>query len=282
LTRAIGAWLAHAGEIVIDAHGRWWDPGHRMRELVAADPVDTLTRIATSIGVDTGSAWGDAWREADAAVVSALDHLLASGGGLDGARTVRAAVAAAPAGAHVVVASSLAVRHLDRHGPVRSDVTWHANRGVAGIDGTVSTAHGVALAAQAPVIAVLGDVALLHDTNGWLLDAGDEEPDLVVVALDDDGGGIFDLLPPGDYPAQRRLFATPHGRDLTRLATLHGVTAHTAAPEDVAKVVEAACARGGRHLVVVDVAPPDPAVAQTVREVVARTLSVLGDVARAP
>jgi 2-succinyl-5-enolpyruvyl-6-hydroxy-3-cyclohexene-1-carboxylate synthase len=66
-------------------------------------------------------------------------------------------------------------------------------------------------------------VALLHDTNAWLLEAAVEGLDVTVVVLDDDGGTIFDLLPPGAFPTQRRLFATPHGRDLAHLAALHGL-----------------------------------------------------------
>jgi 2-succinyl-5-enolpyruvyl-6-hydroxy-3-cyclohexene-1-carboxylate synthase len=227
LTRAVGAWAARSHELLIDAHGRWWDPGRRMGELLVADPVDTLTRVAAELAMSAGSAWGDAWRTADAAVATALDEYLDAGGGHAAARTVRSVIAAAPLGAHVVVASSMAVRHLDRHAPQRPDLTWHANRGVAGIDGAVSTALGVALGVGstngAPVIAIVGDVALLHDTNGWLLAPDAPAEDLTVVVLDDDGGTIFDLLPAGAFPAQRRLFATPHGRDLARVAALHDV-----------------------------------------------------------
>jgi 2-succinyl-5-enolpyruvyl-6-hydroxy-3-cyclohexene-1-carboxylate synthase len=223
LTRAVGPWASRSREVLIDAHGRWWDPGRRMAELLVADPVDTLTRVAAELAMPAGSVWGDAWRDADATVADALDAHLDAGGGQAGARAVRAVIAAAPLGAHVVVASSMAVRHLDRHTPQRPDLTWHANRGVAGIDGTVSTALGVALGSGTPVVAIVGDLALLHDTNAWLLTPDAPEQDVTVVVLDDDGGAIFDLLPPSRFPAQRRLFVTPHGRDVMRIAALHDV-----------------------------------------------------------
>jgi 2-succinyl-5-enolpyruvyl-6-hydroxy-3-cyclohexene-1-carboxylate synthase len=227
LSRGLAALLeGRTEEILIDAHGRWWDPRRAMSELVVADPVDALQRVAAEIAIDTSSTWSDEWRAADTAVRVALDEHLSAGGGQVGARAVRAAVRAAAEDASILVASSLAIRHLDRHPERRPDVTWFANRGVAGIDGTVSTAFGIALARAAeeqrrPTVAIVGDLAALHDTNAWLLVPDVETLDLTLVVVDDNGGAIFDLLPPSRFPAQRRLFATPHGRDLTRLAALH-------------------------------------------------------------
>jgi 2-succinyl-5-enolpyruvyl-6-hydroxy-3-cyclohexene-1-carboxylate synthase len=232
LTRALARLVATATtELLVDGTGRWWDPARTLAmtagELLVADPVDTFMRIADVLAMGTSSVWGDGWRDADARVSTALDAHLDGGGGHDAARVVRAVVADAPLGAHVVVASSMAIRHLDRHTPQRDDLVWHANRGTAGIDGNVSTALGVAIGCAAttgaPVIAIVGDIALLHDTNAWLLEAAVERLDVTVVVLDDDGGTIFDLLPPGAFPAQRHLFATPHGRDLAHLAALHGL-----------------------------------------------------------
>ncbi len=263
LTRALAGLVGTATtELMIVEHGRWWDPARTMTERLAADPVDTLTRVADVLAMGTSSVWGDTWQQADAAVEAALTRHLAEGGGHDGARVVRDVVAHAPLGAHVVVASSMAIRHLDRHTPGREDLVWHANRGAAGIDGNVSTALGVAVAAAAtngaPVIAVVGDLALLHDTNAWLLEEDVAALDLTVVALDDDGGTIFDLLPPGGYPAQRRLFATPHGRDLAHLAALHGLAYERADVHEVGAALGRGEEQGvGRRLVHVPVRPLD-------------------------
>jgi len=167
----------------------------------------------------------------------------------------------------------MAIRHVDRHAPAREDLVWHANRGVAGIDGNVSTALGVAVATAAttgaPVVAIVGDLALLHDANAWLLDAAVEGLDLTVVALDDDGGTIFDLLPPGAFPAQRRLFATPHGRDLGRLAALHCLDVDRVDVAGVADAVARAASQGpGRRLVHVPVRALEPTVLDRVRAAV--------------
>jgi 2-succinyl-5-enolpyruvyl-6-hydroxy-3-cyclohexene-1-carboxylate synthase len=293
LTRALAGLVATATtELVIDAHGRWWDPARTLvataGELLVADPIDTLLRIADTLAMDTSSVWGDTWRASDAQVDAALTEHLDAGGGQHAARVVRDTIGNAPLGAHVVVASSMAIRHLDRHTPQRDDLTWHANRGTAGIDGTVSTALGVAIAAAAtsgaPVIAIVGDLALLHDTNAWLLEAAVERCELSVVVLDDDGGTIFDLLPPGQFPAQRRLFATPHGRDLSHLAALHGIAYERvdaagvdAAGPTVGGVVAAGGEGSGRRLVHVPLPPLDPARSAQVRAVVDTVLGTAHD-----
>jgi 2-succinyl-5-enolpyruvyl-6-hydroxy-3-cyclohexene-1-carboxylate synthase len=275
LTRTLARLIAGAtSEVLVDAYGRWWDPARTLDELLVTDPVDMLTRVADALALPAGSVWGDGWREADAQVDAALTAHLDAGGGHDGARVVRDVVANAPLGAHVLIASSMAVRHLDRHAPRRDDLVWHANRGAAGIDGNVSTALGVAIATaattRAPVIAVVGDVAALHDANAWLLDAAVEDLDLTVVVLDDDGGTIFDLLPPGAFPAQRRLFATPHGRDLAHLAAFHGLGYERVEVGSVGTPVAAGLA--GRRLVHVPVGPLDVAMSRGIRGIVAEVL----------
>jgi 2-succinyl-5-enolpyruvyl-6-hydroxy-3-cyclohexene-1-carboxylate synthase len=280
LTRPLAGLVATAtDELLVDAWGRWWDPDRTVTELVAADPADTFTRIADALAMPTSSVWGDGWRTADACVTAALVAHVDAGGGQVGARVVRTAIADAPLGAHVFVASSTAIRHLQQHAPAREDLVWHANRGAAGIDGNVSTALGIAIAsaasAGAPVVAIVGDLALLHDTNAWLLAAAVDRCDLTIVVLDDDGGTIFDLLPPGAFEAQRRLFATPHGRDLAHLATLHRLGHHAAEPGDVGALV-AAAEGAGQRLVHVRLGPPDPAVPAATAAVVAEALTTVG------
>jgi 2-succinyl-5-enolpyruvyl-6-hydroxy-3-cyclohexene-1-carboxylate synthase len=171
----------------------------------------------------------------------------------------RAVVRGLPAGAHLVVSSSMPIRDVERYArpreglPVRA-LTVHANRGANGIDGVVSTAVGVAAGSGAPTGLLIGDVAVLHDSNG-LLGAAGREIDLVCVVVDNDGGGIFSFLPQASTLADERfeaLFGTPHGLDVVALAAAYGVDARRLAPgEDVAGAVAEAAAKGGVHVLVV-------------------------------
>jgi 2-succinyl-5-enolpyruvyl-6-hydroxy-3-cyclohexene-1-carboxylate synthase len=142
-----------------------------------------------------------------------------------------------------------------------------ANRGANGIDGVVSTAVGVALAARGgrstpggvataagPTALLIGDVAFLHDTNG-LLGAVRRGIDLTIVVVDNDGGGIFSFLPQAealDPVPFELLYGTPHGVDLAGLAAAHGVGTRVLDRQaDVAAAVAESAALGGVNLLLV-------------------------------
>ncbi len=131
-----------------------------------------------------------------------------------------------PEDATLVVGSSNVVRDLDLAVPGAAAARVVANRGLAGIDGMVSTAVGVALATPGPTYAVLGDLTFLHDGNGLLAGPAEPTPDLTLVVVNDDGGGIFTTLEHGaperadDF---ERVFGTPTGADLAALCRAHGI-----------------------------------------------------------
>ena len=133
-------------------------------------------------------------------------------------------------------AASNPVRDLSWVGLPFAGVRTLTPRGAAGIDGSVSQAVGAALAAQAEhpelptaprTVALLGDLAFLHDVGGLLIGADEPRPDnLTVVVANDDGGGIFESLEigaPGLRPGFERAFATPTGVDLGELCAAYGV-----------------------------------------------------------
>jgi 2-succinyl-5-enolpyruvyl-6-hydroxy-3-cyclohexene-1-carboxylate synthase len=181
------------------------------------------------------------WRAADRVVQEVLDRQLA--GRLVEPAVARTVLASAPAGGSLVVSSSMPVRDVEWYGPHRDGVAVLANRGANGIDGVVSTAVGVALSGS-PTVALLGDLAFLHDSNGLLGSPG-RDIDLTVVVVDNDGGGIFSFLPQADrLPGDvfERAFGTPHGLDLVAVAESLGVPASrvTAGADLVGAVAEPA------------------------------------------
>jgi 2-succinyl-5-enolpyruvyl-6-hydroxy-3-cyclohexene-1-carboxylate synthase len=135
------------------------------------------------------------------------------------------------------------------------------NRGANGIDGLVGTAWGAALAHQGSgggrALALIGDLAFLHDHNGLLAGAGQPEPDLTVVVVDNDGGGIFHQLEQGRAEfadAFEVVFATPVGRDLVAVALAAGRPAvRVRTPEHLRRELAAAQQGGGVRVVVADV-----------------------------
>ena len=170
-------------------------------------------------------AWLDQWRGADRAVADRLDQLLAEEAELTPYAVVGAVSRALPPDGLLVVGASSPIRDLDLMalpysvGERRKVI---ANRGLSGIDGTISTAIGAALGRprSSRAFALMGDVTFLHDSTGLVLGPSEPRPDLTIVVVNDDGGSIFTMLEQGaEQHADRfdALFGTPHGVDLASL-----------------------------------------------------------------
>ena len=143
-----------------------------------------------------------------------------------------AAIVASRVRGLLFLGSSRAPRSLDLalDGPGRGVTGILGNRGLAGIDGCLSTAAGWALT-HGPTTALVGDLTFLHDANALAIGPGEPRPDLTVVVLNDDGGAIFGDLEYGrpehleahGADTFRRVFTTPTGTDIGHLARAHGV-----------------------------------------------------------
>ena len=137
----------------------------------------------------------------------------------------------------LVLGSSSLVRDLEQHaGGSRTQVV--ANRGLAGIDGTTAMAGGLALARAASgqagrVRVLVGDLTALHDLTGLLIGPEEQQPDLDLIVVDDDGGRIFSGLEHAAAPPEflRRFFTTPHGADITAAAAALGASAQRVSVE---------------------------------------------------
>jgi 2-succinyl-5-enolpyruvyl-6-hydroxy-3-cyclohexene-1-carboxylate synthase len=232
--------------VLLDRDAGWLDPTRSTDHLVTGDPAETLRRVAEGLDHRPRGAWASAWLDADAAAQEAIDRTLSASGTVTEQGAVRHLAASAADGALLVAGSSLPIRHLDRYMRPRTGLRVAGNRGASGIDGAVSTALGASRAHPGPTFAVLGDLTLLHDVNGLL--CVEPEDDLVVVVLNNDGGGIFSLLPQAGYPEHfERLFGTPHDRDLGAIAAAYGCSHRRVDdPEDV--LVDAAD-QPGVHIV---------------------------------
>lgn len=226
LSRPVTALLARADvehALYLPEPVAWFEEGRRTERII-----DDLPGLIAFAGRGA-EGWLGRWREAGAAADAAIRSLL-----VDEERMTGLDVADAVwehTDGNLVLGSSNPIRDMD----LIASTGWHplevfANRGLAGIDGTLSAASGVALAAGIPTRVLLGDLTFLHDVGGLLLGSGEPQPDLHIVVLNDGGGGIFGLLEHGAEAttarygaAVERLFGTPHTVDVAALAAAYGL-----------------------------------------------------------
>lgn len=226
---------------VLTERAQWTDVSGRARRVVPMDgpdhePDDAVARqaarLAARLGLESAhAAWTDSWRRAVADLpepdrsssADALARAVWEAGQVPGAPTL-------------LLGSSMTVRRLDRLAqPGAAAPKAVANRGLAGIDGTIATGIGLWMASGEPVRAVMGDLTFLHDAMSLNRGVREEEADLQVIVVDDGGGAIFSQL---EYartmPAGRleRLFTAPQRADIAALAAALGARVHV--PNDVA------------------------------------------------
>jgi 2-succinyl-5-enolpyruvyl-6-hydroxy-3-cyclohexene-1-carboxylate synthase len=223
LSRALLGWLATVPHIILSPDGGHWDVT-RTAEAVINCPLDVLADIDIK---PAQPEWSAAWLEGSQRVGAAIDDVLEAAPTLAEPQVARDVAALAPDQTALVVSSSMPIRDLDLVMAPREGLRIFANRGVSGIDGFVSTAQGIAIdhGSGGPTVALCGDLSLLHDING-LMPGPDPRPDITYVVINNDGGGIFSLLPQAssvDPAAFERLFGTPHGMSLERVAAAYDV-----------------------------------------------------------
>jgi len=229
-SKVLATWIAASGATLVQVGGPGViDPDHhvalRLPSVAIADLVETARRTART------HAWSASWSSASASAEQVIDKVLGDLDVLSEPAVARTIAEHLPDGARLVVASSMPVRDLEWFGGAAA--VAHANRGANGIDGVVSTALGVALGGR-PTVALVGDIAFLHD-GGALTALARRDCDLRIVVVDNDGGGIFSFLPQATALVGERfeqLFGTPHGTDIVAIARAHGIDAATVTSND--------------------------------------------------
>jgi 2-succinyl-5-enolpyruvyl-6-hydroxy-3-cyclohexene-1-carboxylate synthase len=216
----LGAGSARRHVVVAQEAGRWADPQRAATDVASAIRLTGIPRSP-----DPGRhAWLDGWQRADEAARRAVDAVLDDDENLTEPRLARDLAGALPQGALLWCGSSQPVRDIDCGLLPRADLRVLASRGASGIDGTTSSAIGAALAHGGPAFALLGDLTFLHDAAGLALGPDEPRPDLCLVVVNNDGGGIFSALEQAAFPGSfERLFGTPHGADLKHLAAAFGL-----------------------------------------------------------
>lgn len=245
LSRAVQRLLDHE-DVTVEryAFGPQWPGRSRGIEELLTSPSSIGETEPDVTLVDQLAAIGD--------VLSDYQDRIVDEAYLGGARVARDLVCLLPEGARLFLGSSTPIRDVDRYAHPRDGLQMLANRGVAGIDGSISTAVGIALSEpERPTFALIGDLAFLHDLGGLASAPAEPRPNLTLVVVDNRGGGIFAQLEPGMPAYERdydRVFGTPHELDLAEVARSLGWSAEQITE---AEQLPEALARGGPHVVVV-------------------------------
>ena len=237
-TRPLLEYLANlegAPQLAVDAPGGWRDPDAAVTSMLWADPAALCESAVAALSARRPSAFRgtpddpartaartapdraflERWTSANTAARRALGEAIAALDEPFEGMPPALLASALPDGATLVAGNSMPVRDLDSFFPATSRrIRIVGTRGASGIDGVVSTAVGAAAAGEGPVVALVGDLSFLHDLNGlWPLRR--HGLSLLVVLVNNDGGGIFHFLPQREQAAAQfeDWFGTPHGLD---------------------------------------------------------------------
>jgi 2-succinyl-5-enolpyruvyl-6-hydroxy-3-cyclohexene-1-carboxylate synthase len=203
------------------------DPTHGLTQLINADATFFCEQLADYLDLYAVPGWQDKhWRSqferAEAIAAAEIEQFLSSTDILFEGKVYAELAAWLPEHTCIYIASSTPIRDLDTFFQPKHQISVLANRGANGIDGTVSSALGAAWQSEYPIVLVCGDLAFYHDLNG-LMAVKQYHINLTVVLLNNNGGGIFELLPIANFePPFEQFFGTPHGLDFAPIVTAYG------------------------------------------------------------
>ncbi|MBV9597711.1 MAG: 2-succinyl-5-enolpyruvyl-6-hydroxy-3-cyclohexene-1-carboxylic-acid synthase [Chloroflexi bacterium] len=244
---------SRARHIVVDPGG-WRDPSSQATDVLHVDASLLCESLMASVVSEPEPEWGARWQAINAAARRAIEAHLAADDDLSEGKVFALLADLLPDGGVVYAGNSMPVRDLDTFlAQSATRLRCLSNRGTNGIDGVVSSALGASAAGTGPVVLVIGDISFYHDLNG-LLAAGKHALDLVVVLVNNDGGGIFSFLPQADSESVdddfELLFGTPHGLNFRPF--VEGYGGRFTRVEDwpgFSAAVHEGLARGGLHVV---------------------------------
>jgi len=235
-SKALTTWLARHPDVpqtIITPSG-WPDPMASAALILRSSVAAAVGPLSTAGPAPTE--WLERWKTADVAASNAARAAIDTASGPSEPGIAVAVHDGLPSESMLWAASSMPIRDVDSFFPVSDrPIAIHANRGVNGIDGFISTALGAACGGT-PTTALSGDLSMLHDI-GALATASRLGIPLTIIVVNNDGGGIFHFLPQADHEHFERHFGTPHGLSLSRIANSFGVEAATV--DDTTAVTEA-------------------------------------------
>jgi 2-succinyl-5-enolpyruvyl-6-hydroxy-3-cyclohexene-1-carboxylate synthase len=216
VTRQMQAFIGNCDEhYLVEQHGRWPDPLHQTRLLIRGDADAVCHALLAQSLAAASPAWLAAFRDAETAMEAGIGTTNMP----PEAALFAQLCEALPADSRFFCGNSMPIRDLAAwSGGGDSAIRFYANRGASGIDGNIATAAGIS--ASGPVVAVIGDLTAQHDIGSLALM---KDRPLVLVVINNGGGGIFDFLPPAALPEFEAGWLTPQSCDFSAAAAAFGI-----------------------------------------------------------
>lgn len=216
-------------KIHINRGGKWIDPSNYLRSVVQSDPETFCSmmneELRNTIPVNTRRDWLADFENAEAHAASTRREMIDCTDTLFEGKILKTVLNEIPEGSDVMISNSMPIRDLDYFVPaIEKKLRIHTNRGASGIDGINSTALGIAASSKSPVYLITGDLAFYHDLNG-LISVNKFGISLTVILINNNGGGIFELLPISEYrDVFQQYFLTPHDLKFAPFVEAYGGT----------------------------------------------------------
>lgn len=230
ISKHIAQFAASASEayVVVNAGRARVDPYHRVTLRIECEPTQFAAGLLALSGVGPSELL-DRFTKYDLLAQEALQKEV-SGAPTDPISELQVASETArivPTERGLFLATSMPIREFDCvASPIEQRMHVAANRGTNGIDGTIATAVGFADGLELPTTLLIGDLAMLHDLNSLAL-VRQSRQSITIVVLNNDGGGIFSMLPISESTSHfEEFFGTPHGLDFRNAAEMFGIKYH--------------------------------------------------------
>ena len=222
--------------VAINGSGRHWNPWGSVQWTIQSDVEELLSKLTKASIQPTTEDWCTRWLTADATAQAAIQSLCEDG--LWEGSIAHHLVAHLPQDALFRIASSMPIRDVDSFAVNDgTSISVSSNRGVNGIDGTIATTFGEAIAHNGPTAVLMGDLSFIHDATALLTTPKPETPTVITV-VNNAGGGIFGFLPMKDHPTGfTPWYITPHSHDIAGIARAAGI--ETSEPTTLSEYIEA-------------------------------------------
>ena len=222
-SKGLDTFLEHcdAPRFMINDYGDWFDPADKAIGAYACKPYLFCEKILEAVGNGYNenqiSDWLLSFKNAESVSLKLKKEIIDNSKFPNEGRIINEVLTAVPDDCRIMLSNSMPVRDFDYFASnTDKKIIIYNNRGASGIDGITSTALGIAAASKKPTVLITGDMAFYYDLNG-LLAAKNYNIPLIVVLINNNGGGIFEILPISNYPdVFKKYFIVPHNLDFSK------------------------------------------------------------------